>query len=512
MKRITLIAILFGLGAIGAQAGNVVNNQVLKETNFRNAQWMGNDNTAGLSFKPFQIYKDLGIGFDYTSGEFHKQLDADVVRRINANTSGSAYLGKFLLWGNFSYNNIKEKGCTNNALMYEVDDDMPYYPVDTTRNNIWNKQEFLLKAKLASPVFWDMFSFGVSIDYENKVGAKQIDPRAETYRYRVDVRPGVVFRVKDHYIGINGHVMNYTEESDPTNMNNWKLQPMYLHKGLGESTLSSLGSNTGIKEYMFKSMMYGGNIQYAYHGGVDLLIDLEYKIRTNDVKSEPKLPKPEGSTKGSIMGLKADILFGNSKSNHFWLNGQMRKTTGTEYVVKIVSESSTMQYWKIMSENPMSEYVHTTVDFGYDHLFGASDERGYDWIVGATGNFTMRKEEYFLPTSTFDYGFIRADVFGGKHFKFKKSSLLIKVNGGYSHSLGSDYLYAGPKPTYEPVKMYQANSQHYSISYAKVGGMASYTLNTKKIGYIFNVKGDYYMPMGVKIDRFIINASFGIVF
>ena len=66
MKRITLIAILFGLGAIGAQAGNVVNNQVLKETNFRNAQWMGNDNTAGLSFKPIQIYKDLEIGLDYT--------------------------------------------------------------------------------------------------------------------------------------------------------------------------------------------------------------------------------------------------------------------------------------------------------------------------------------------------------------------------------------------------------------------------------------------------------------
>lgn len=60
--------------------------------------------------------------------------------------------------------------------------------------------------------------------------------------------------------------------------------------------------------------------------------------------------------------------------------------------------------------------------------------------------------------------------------------------------------------------MYQANSRHYNLSYAKVGGMASYTLNTKKIGYIFNVKGDYYMPMGVKIDRFIINASFGIVF
>ena len=512
MKRITLIAILLGLGAICTQAGNVVNNQVLKEMNFRNTPWMGSGNTAGLSFKPFQIYKDLGLNFDYTSGEFHTQQGADKIRQISANTSGAAYLGKFLIWGNFSYNNIKEKGCTNNVLMYDVDEDMPYYPIDTTKNNHWNKQEYLLSAKLASPVIWDKVSFGVDLNYENKVGAKQIDPRAETYKYMIDVKPGAVVRLGNHYIGLNAHIRNSAEEADPSNMNNWKDQAAYIHKGLGESTLTVVGGNTGLKNYMFKNQIYGGRLQYAYHQDIDLLVEAGYDLVYNNVKSEPRLPKPEGSTKGSVIEAKIDVLFGDSKSDHIWVDGQIRNTTGTEYVVTIVSESNTMQYWRIDAENPMSDYTHTVVKFGYDHIFGADDKRGYDWIVGIDGNFTMRQEEYYLPVSTYNYTYANAEVFGGKHFKFKKSSLLIKVNGGYNLSLGSDYQYTGPKPNYEPVAMYKNNCAFYNLSYAKAGGLVSYTLNSEKIGYIFNVKADYIKPIGATTNRVITMASLGIVF
>ena len=169
MKRITLIALLSGLGIIAAQAGNntaekdsspsyKISNEVLKETNFRNAPWMESNNTAGLAFRPFEMYKDLNINYENNAGEFRKQQEAAKRNNVTLNTSGSTYIGKFLVWGRFSFRNIFDKGCNMNALMYEIDEDMPYYPIDTTKNSGWQKQEYDLQAKLASPVLWDRVS------------------------------------------------------------------------------------------------------------------------------------------------------------------------------------------------------------------------------------------------------------------------------------------------------------------------------------------------------------------
>lgn len=522
MKRITLITLLSCLGALCAQAVNNtanesnpsyrISNEVLKETNFRNAPWMESNNTAGLAFRPFEMYKDLNVSYENNSGEFRPQQEAANFNNVNVNTSGSTYLGKFLVWGSFSFQNTIEKGCNMNALMYEVEDDMPYYPIDTTKNSRWQKQKYELQAKLASPVLWDRVAFGIDFNYVNKVGAKQLDPRAETYKYSLNVKPSVTVRLGKSYIGISGIYQNGHERSTPSNENNWVDQRIYKHKGLGEGILSKVGGNDGIKTYMFKNNVFGAAVQYGYAGNSEFLADIEFTKNQTDVISNPKLPYKEGTANRTEIQGKLTYLFGNNKSNNLWLNGQYRSTAGTEYIQKVTTESNTNQYYQVISENEMSKYKNILVSFGYDHQFGSADPRGYDWIVGIKGDFLMKNEIYYMPESTFKAKTLFADVFGGKQFKFKTSTLLVKVNGGYGMGLGADYVFMGKNQTYTPVDMYRNNCEYLNTAYAKGGAAVSYTFNFAKIGFIASVMADYIKPMGVATDRLVAKASLGIVF
>lgn len=122
-------------------------------------------------------------------------------------TSGGAYIGKFLATGGFSFRNIFEHDALYNVLMYELEDNMPYYPVDD-KSSGWNRQEYLLNAGLSSPVLWDRVSFGVKVDYTTKVGAKQLDPRGETYKYSVTVKPSVAVLLGQSLLGLSGTYTN----------------------------------------------------------------------------------------------------------------------------------------------------------------------------------------------------------------------------------------------------------------------------------------------------------------
>ena len=235
MKRIALTGLLLGLGALCSRAGDspyTINSQVLKENNFRNSLWMESYNVAGLAFRPFRLYNDLDISYDGEYGAFRPQQQATERNSISLNTSGSTYLGKFLVWGSFSFRNIFEQGVKYNAMSYEIEDDMPYFIADANPSP-WQKQEYALQAKIASPVLWDHISFGLWVHYVTKVGAKQIDPTAETYKYNIEITPSITVDLgKGHYLGINGLYDNRFEIADPSLNNQWKSQRVYIGRGL----------------------------------------------------------------------------------------------------------------------------------------------------------------------------------------------------------------------------------------------------------------------------------------
>lgn len=513
MKKITLIVLFLIPGIFIARAGNEapqkISNVTTLENNFRNTMWYNSYNRAGLSFSPLDIYHTLNIKYDIENGLFRSPEKPVSEHDISLNTSGAVFLGKFMLCGDFSFrNNFKQKA-KYNASLYDIEDNMPYYLADTNNSN-WIKQEYDLAASLSSPIIANKISLGLQAHYITKVGAKQKDPRCETYKYSIEVIPSMVILLKkNHYVGINGVFENYFERSTPS-LNNYRIyQKVIYNKGLGEGIVGMVGS--GVSTSYYKSMKYGGGIQYAYEKKMAILVDIDYLYQNINVFENPGMPKRLGSTKSNNILGNIQLFFGKSRNNKFTFSGLYSGTKGIEHVQQMSKEAFN-QHWVILASNEMSKYSRIFAEFDYDHLFGNDLKRGYNWIVGSKIKFSDRNYEYHAPFSKFTATSTFFNVNGGKNFKFKNSSLLIALNCGYNLTLRGTYNYGGNMTDSWQVEYYNLVNQYLTTDFIDVGGRIAYSISTEKVNFVIDINADWNKPLTIKNDRIICTASFGIIF
>ena len=513
MKRIIAIYAMFVcLGALNARAGEpavTTRNTVLKETAERNALWAGSTSAAGLAFTPYGIFNSLDLSYDGGFGEFRKNGIGKTTSEISLNTSGSAYIGKFLATGGFSFRNIFDRDALYNVLMYGLEDNMPYYPIDD-KSSGWNRQEYLLNAGLSSPVLWDRVAFGLNFDYTTKVGAKQLDPRGETYRYSVKVTPSVAVRLGRSILGISGFYTNGFERADVSNNNNWESPKVWEHRGLGESTQNKVGGNDGMKAHTYRTHRYGGALQYSL--GEILFIEAGFARRTTLGIENPELPKKLGSISENDITLDAAWLFGKDKSNKLSVDADVCLTDGIEYVQKL-NTAAYQQEWMVLSTNEMSSFTGISARLGYDHLFGASDPMGYSWKVGAEASFDLFDQSYLSPASTSNamraYGGVLAD----KHFRMRKSSLVLGLHAGYAAGLGAGYNCLSTKIYDTPKAMLNDQADWLNASFLKAGGRVDWTIREgRKVSWTLGARADYMRAFALGKDRTVCSASFGILF
>ncbi len=503
---------LVSLGAFAARAGvpaGKIKNTVQKETEIRNSLWSESSSAAGLSFSSYRIFNTLDLSYDGGFGEYRKNGTGKKSSDISVNTSGAAYIGKFLATGGFSFKNIFERDALYNVLMYELDDNMPYYPIDD-KSSGWNKQEYLLNAGLSSPVLWDKVSFGLKIDYTTKVGAKQLDPRGETYKYGVRVTPSVAVRLGSSLLGVSGTYMDGFERCTVSNNNNWENPKVWEHRGLGESTQNKVGGNEGMKTHTYRTHRYGGAFQYSF--GKNIFVEAGFEHRVTDANENPSLPHKLGSVKENDISINAAWLFGKDNSDKLHIDALFSFTDGIEYVQKL-NTTAYQQKWMVISTNEMSSYTGISAKLGYDHLFGASDSRGYSWKVGAEASFNSFAQSYMSPESTSDAMRAYAGLLADKHFKMRKSSLLIGLNAGYAAGLGDGYTCLSTKVYDAPKSMLTDQADWLNASFVKAGGHIDWTISEgKKVSWIMAAKAEYINAMSISKDRILCSASFGILF
>lgn len=513
MKKTALIAMcscLLVAGTLNAQ-DNKPTNEVTRQANFRQALWFGTDNASALAFAPLYRYNELNLSYEGQFGKFSPAQKPTGSNDISLNTSGSFKLGGFWLWGSFSFNNIFDRGSRFNATRYEVPENNPYYLADTFSSR-WNRQEYELKAKMASPVLWSLMSFGLGVDYSTKVGAKQLDPRAESYKFHVSLTPSFTFEIADkHHIGVDGFFCYDYERSQPSLNNGYSEPKVFISRGLGEYLLGKVGGNDGQKLWFYKAYEYGAGLQYSYRDAVHLLVNASYHKRTEDAKSNPKLPQRMGAVEEDRIFGDIQLLFGESESNKFTLAGSYSDTDGFEFVQRL-NTSALEQEWEVVSKNAMSKFRSVGASLSYDHLFGNSDPRGYDWRVAARAEFSDRDYSYFIPASSFSATSALVGVEGNGQFKFSSSSLLVGVNVAYNASLAGEYVYGGSKGDSELQNLYLWDIDYYTADFLKAGVSVCYTLNRKKVNYKFELAADYYSPFKLDTDKTVGSFTFGIIF
>lgn len=513
-RIITVSAILLALGTVSSRAegdGGNIKNTALQETARRNSLWNGSTCGAGLSFAPYGIFNALTLDYDGGYGDFRRNGDGESSSAVSVNTSGAAYIGKFLARGGFSFKDTFDRDALYNVLLYELEDNMPFYPIDD-KSSGWNRQEYRLNAGLSSPVLWNRAAFGLDFDYSAKVGAKQLDPRGETFKYGVTVRPSVAVRLgRKSILGVSGSYSDSFERAKVSNNNNWINPTVWEHRGLGESTQGKVGGNDGMKTHTYRTDRYGAALQYSF--GDIFFVEAGYERRTTSGIENPGLPKRLGSVKEDGFTLDAAWIFGRDKSDKLSLDAEFGLTKGLEYVQKL-NTAAYQQEWTLISTNEMSSFTQGSARLGYDHLFGASDPRGYSWKAGAELSFDMLKESYLSPASTLDAMRVYGGLLAERHFKFRRgSSLLIGIHAGYAAGFGAGYSCLGTGTHETPKAMLADQADYLNASCLRAGGRIDWTFaQSRRVSWNLGAKASYIRAFALGKDRTVCSASLGILF
>lgn len=446
MKRIGIITAFLCLCTLaGAQTRDALSFDRLGntpvETNIEKNIWFASNNASLMAVRPLASYGKTSLDYDLEKGKFKLQQQGDRVRNISFNAEGAAKVGRYAIWGEFHFNNITTDSTRFNTDLYDPFDCMPYYVADPNRS-YWSSQSYEMKARMASPFYWEKLSFGVEVSYVAQTAGKQVDPRGNPFKYNITVVPSLTYALNDNsFIGVHGYFRDSYEISSSSNQNYSKDQKVFVLKGLGNFATAFIGGVSGLGRFYWKGDRYGGGLQYALRGDVDLLVDADAELLSEDCYQSPSMPRIMGSTSQMRIAGKAALMFGERKSNKFTAEGFYRSTDGTEYITKF-NEGKGIKSWEILNQSVCSNYTKIYGNIAYDHWFGSNAAgEGYVWKVGAEAAFDSENDEYYVPSAKFNYMNAFFGVNARRSFVFGRCNLAAGVEGGYRMNLGGEYTY-----------------------------------------------------------------------
>jgi len=439
-KYITCIIIALGLVFTAqAQVKDIAQPAWLEYTK-ASALWFHTNNAAGMAVMPLSDYNQLFLSYHTEEGAYKLQQQGDQENNLVINTNGALSLGETRLWGAFNYTNTTLNNTRYNTMLLDPTYDMPYYVADP---NIswWKIQTYDMSVKAATPLYWDRIAFGATINYFTKAGAKQIDPRTTSYKYGIVVTPSMIIKLSDtHVIGLSGTYSNVFERTVPVNSNSQQDQGAYQMKGLGNWATAVVGSLSGVNTFYYKQNLVGGALQYGFHGGFDLVAEVNHAYRVIDVIQTPSKPQRMGSTVNKTSGASIQLLFGDACTSKLFMDGYRKQTDGIEYVQEI-DDTYEVQQWVTIAKYVRSHYQFTAATLGYELFAGKT--KGYNWKAGIKGIYSDRSDEYVLPHSIFSVKNTYGELYGAKNFETRNSAILVKANVGYNYNLDGAYEYNG---------------------------------------------------------------------
>ena len=497
---------------VQAQVGtNSIMHPAAIELTQAKSLWFNTNNAAGLGITPLNDYSEASAKYVFDKGEYKLQQQGKTENDVQFNSNGALRLGGVSLWGNFTFSNITTKDSRFNTMQFQPLRDMPYYVADSVSSG-WKKQLYDLSLKAATPMYWNRLGLGCELDYTSATGAKQNDPRSTAYYYSISARPGLVFKINDkNHIGINGLYENMFERTIPTNSNSQLSQPVYIMRGLGNYGPGVVGGLGGITTFYYKSDKVGGAVQYGYHSNIDLLLDLKYYYKVEDVFQAPSKPQRMGSTVQNYLNGNLQLLINGRYTSKVTLDYFDKQTDGIEYI-QVIDNSYEVQKWVTVQKYIRSNYTCKGASLKYDLFSGK--EKEYTWRAGVTGEYSDLADVYYLPRSEFKAENIYASVYAKKNISFgTNNSFLLGCNLGYNSNLSGKFVYTGADPTSVIIRdFYNKDLAYLTSDYYRAGLSFSYSVAVKNSSNAIFVSGDCQYLKPAKGSENRINTVFSLGF
>jgi hypothetical protein len=516
MKKVLFIVAVFllPLFALGQEEWQPVTGYSSMELNYAQSLWFNSSNAAGMAVNPLRNYNILSAQYHYTEGGYKLQQEGDKTRSLLFNTNGALQLGKFFLWGDFTFADNYVTGTTYNTNLYEPQSDMPYYVADPNKSD-WKKQYYDMALKVALPVWKERLTVGAEVHYTVKRAAKQLDPRSIVHSYGITVKPSIVVKITNRqHAGVSLLYQNTFDRNSFTNSLSYHSEPVYIMKGLGNYSPGVVGGTGGIGVFYYPANQYGGSLQYSITGDKSaLLLDITYAAKKNEAFESPTKPRRRGTTDNKTTGGTLQLIrYGNNTTQKITAEAYRSVTDGVEYVQEYNSQYEINQ-WITIAEYVKSMYKSLWASVKYDLFIGTRHD--YSWKTGVKILYADRQDEYFAPAALFNAQNGYAELSAAKNFAAGASSkILLGLNVGYKLNISGEYLYNGPDPASLPVTDFYAKDLAYlTASYLQAGCSisGSFVLKSKSSVNI-NIDWQWINPVEKTFDRSLIKVAAAYIF
>lgn len=513
MKRNLLIGLLLlGAGSINLHAQTAAKTPVSQELNLQNF-WFNSRNAAAMAFSPLNDYASLDLKYSRAQGSFKSVLEPQGQNDIVAASSGAVHYKGFALYGDFSYTNSFSQGSLYNANLYQPRFSMPYYIADFNPSD-WKRQSYDMGFKVSFPTLAaGRLAFGADVRYSDKVGAKQIDPRALSYVVDIQVAPSVAYNVSSKTtLGLALNYERYKERTQHSCENYRKDQPVALMRGVANNSTSSVGGNMGVNDYLYSGNSAGASLSFCTSANAaDLFAEVSGGFEKVTVMENPRFPRMRGATSTIYADAAFKANMGAKRNHRIKLEGDFSRVTGSEYTQELVT--SPKREWKTLAVTPMSSYMFINVLASYDFYRNMTAD-SYTWKIGADAVFDMMDQVYFA--SAFNNMAVESRIRGAYNAIFSGgSTLLTSVAAGYRHPLSGQFINAGTASTQKQIlnEMYPSELGYLMSSNVNAGLSLTYSFLIGKKQTIF-VRADaqYFKPLSAATDRFVAAATVGLLF
>lgn len=480
-------------------------------------EWSLSANPAGFNFYRLNSISQVQLGADYSKENLKWAQAPGKTQEFYVNTTGLKKVGKLMFNGRFEYKNSRYNDLMYNNLL-EFDNRNIYIMGDTI-NGRQKKEGFTMSGGASYPVTGRLL-VGINLDYGVYQGAKMRDPRNLNKIVNLMVTPGLIYQLKDMYIGVSGGIIRSKNEVDIDVMLDSKHN-LFQFLGLGYFQVER---NISYYEALYENNGYSASVQLDIKKEKwTFFQSLGYTVLSNEVRKGTSYKLLDGITDLKRYEYSGYAIFrGRSLYHQINTNVSSEEIKGTEveqhtvsvyngyyYRDSIVTDRRVEDKHIIKDINGMVEYRLSKV--------GSSVPFKYHFTAGVNARY-YKVDHYPVE----DYGYYKTSTFLGYlsyqrwfHFTFADFAPTIGAKYRKAFTNEMDYNIIADKFFAEvPELDYQYLTSDYYMGEVDLTLLKPMPTNFIK-EYFFNIKGSYMhiqdLPSGNNYN-FMVHVSAGITF
>ncbi len=223
--------------------------------------WKHTSNFASACLDSFPEIRRFSFYYDYGSGNFNKQADADNMQQYGFNTYGNKYFDKIEIGGRFTYKRVNASDI-NWTMRLDPNEENPLVISDSIGGD-WLKEYFFTNFHISSKKRIHGFLFSFLVKYNIGNGGRDNDPRPENRQREYVFLPNVTWSNGNHWTtGFTGIFGSDNEEISIDNLYGvggnliYKINGLFL---LGDPVTKST------LDYLYSRNSYGLAWQAGYY-------------------------------------------------------------------------------------------------------------------------------------------------------------------------------------------------------------------------------------------------------